>query len=74
MDLYEITDVYIKYLQQFDKRVLSNHFVKHNRKYLGLGIELSGHMYYIPLSSPDSMDFTHYELSDGKFNTSVYLH
>lgn len=57
MDLYEITDDYIKYLQQFDKRVLSNHFVKHNRKYLGLGIELSGHMYYIPLSSPDSMDF-----------------
>ena len=39
MDLYEVSDSYIKYLQKFDKRVLSNHFVKHNRKYLGLGIE-----------------------------------
>ncbi len=57
MDLYEVSDSYIKYLQKFDKRVLSNHFVKHNRKYLGLGIELNGHTYYLPLSSPDLMDY-----------------
>lgn len=57
MDLYEVTDKYIQYLQKSDEKVLDNHFVKQNRKYIGLGIELNKCIYYLPLSSPDPMDY-----------------
>lgn len=57
MRLYNTTDSYIKYLQQFDNKVLSNHQKTHNRPYIGLGLSLNNHFYFIPLSSPDNMDF-----------------
>ena len=57
MDFYHISDTYITYLKQFDNKVLDNHFVTHNRKYLGLGVILNGRQYYLPLSHPDPTDF-----------------
>ena len=66
MKLYHISDLYINYLRQFDNKVLENHFVKHDRKYLGLGFVLNGRQYYIPLSHPDPTDFV-----NGKPRNSV---
>ena len=57
MDLYEVSDDYIKYLKKYDKRVLDNHFIAHNRKYIGIKIILNNKNYYLPLSHPDKTDF-----------------
>jgi len=57
MKLYSISEQYIKYLQKTDPRVLANHAVKHTRKYLGLKLILNGSNYFLPLSSPDKMDY-----------------
>lgn len=37
--------------------MLDNHLVRHNRKYLGLGLTLNEREYFLPLSSPDPADF-----------------
>ena len=66
MKLYEISDDYIKYLKQVDGKVLDNHFVHHNRKYLGLGVVIENKQYYIPLSHPDPSDYV-----NGKVRASV---
>lgn len=60
MKLYSISENYITYLQKTDSRVLSNHAVKHTRKYLGLKLELNGFKYFLPLSSPDRADYDRY--------------
>ena len=66
MKLYEISDDYIKYLKKIDGKVLDNHFVHHNRKYLGLGVAIDSKQYYIPLSHPDPTDYV-----NGKVRPSV---
>ena len=56
--LYEISDAYISFLRtNYDSKVLDNHFVSHNRKYLGLKIDLNGYAYFLPLSHPDKGDY-----------------
>ena len=57
MKLYEVSDNYIIYLKQFDSMVLDNHFVSHNRKYLGIGLIINQQQYYLPLSHPDATDY-----------------
>ena len=67
MELYIVTENYIKYLRNIDDKVLTNHFSTHNRKYLGVGIKLNGYDYFIPLSSPDKSDY----LPNGDIRKSI---
>ena len=52
VQLYTVSEKHIKYLKKFDNKVLSNHHVKQDRKYVGIGITLNEISYFIPLSSP----------------------
>lgn len=68
MKLYAISDEYIKYLRNFDKRVYDN---KENnrimtRKYLGVVLEINNFNYYIPMSSPKKSDY-----KDNKIRKSI---
>lgn len=60
MNLYSVSERYIRHLQKTDSRVLSNHAIKHSRKYLGLKLKINGFNYFLPLSSPDKMDYDRY--------------
>lgn len=63
--LYIVSDEYINYLIQFDKRVLSNKedSRRKERKYLGIVLSINDLNYFIPLSSPKKTD---YILNNGK--------
>lgn len=55
IQLFEVDDYYIQYLQQFDNRVLNHYganYVK-SRKYLGVLININDCDYIAPLSSPN---------------------
>ena len=66
--LYEISDKYINFVRlNYDSRVLDNHFVSHNRKYIGLKIDLDNYSYFLPLSSPDRSDYS----PDGKVRKTI---
>ena len=54
MHLYSISDEYINFLRKKFPRVYSNkeNIRVHNRKYLGVVIQIDSHKYYISLSSP----------------------
>lgn len=62
--LYSVSDVYIGFLRGFIPNVYSNKDDDriHERKYLGVVLELNGYNYYIPLSSPKKTD---YQYADG---------
>lgn len=57
--LYDVSDGYINYLRQFDKRVYSNKEDGrvHGRKYLGVVFEINGYKYFVPMSSPKKSDY-----------------
>lgn len=57
IQLYIVSEKYLNYLHTIDKRVLMNHYVTHDRRYVGLGIKLNKYFYFIPLSSPDQSDY-----------------
>ncbi len=60
MQLYNVSDEYIKFLRKKFPRVYSNkeNTRVHTRKYLGVVLEIETHKYYIPLSSPkDKHDY-----------------
>lgn len=54
MKLYAVSDEYINYLRNFDKRVYDNkeEIRKATRKYLGIVLKINNLNYYIPMSSP----------------------
>lgn len=64
MKLYSISDRYIKYLRNFDKRVYDNKEETRNktRKYLGIVFKINDLNYYIPMSSPKKSDYKDNEI------------
>ena len=66
MQLYSISDRYIKYLRDSFPRVYSNKedLRIHTRKYLGVVLVIGEYKYYIPLSSPKAKH--DYVEADGK--------
>lgn len=63
LNLYSVSDEYIKYLRQFDDKIYDNKEEKriHNRKYIGIVITVNDFNYYIPMSSPKRTDYIDYE-------------
>lgn len=59
LNLYSISDRYIKYLRQFDDKIYDNkeEIRKHERKYLGVVLTVNEFNYYIPMSSPKKSDY-----------------
>ncbi|MDA8229112.1 MAG: type III toxin-antitoxin system ToxN/AbiQ family toxin [Desulfitobacterium hafniense] len=60
LKLYNISDEYIKYLLNFDRKVFSNKEEdrKKERKYLGTVLHINDLKYFVPLSSPKESDYT----------------
>ena len=60
LNLYSISDEYIKYLRRFDNRVYDNkeQIRSHTRKYLGVVLSINAFNYYIPFSSPKQTDYS----------------
>lgn len=71
LNLYSISDEYVKYLRRFDNRVYSNKEKtrKHTRKYIGTVLNINGFNYYIPLSSPKDNDY--YDKERTKIRKSI---
>ena len=63
LNLYSVSDKYIKYLRQFDDRIYDNKEEDrtHERKYVGLVLTVNEFNYYIPMSSPKKSDYIDYE-------------
>ena len=63
LNLYSISDKYIKYLMQFDKRIYDNKEDSrtYKRKYIGVVLTINGYNYYILMSSPKKSDYINYE-------------
>ena len=59
LNLYSVSDKYIKYLRQFDDRIYDNKEENriHERKYVGLVLTVNEFNYYIPMSSPKKSDY-----------------
>ena len=53
LNLYSVSDKYIKYLRQFDERIYDNKedIRTQTRKYLGIVLTVNDFNYYIPMSS-----------------------
>ena len=68
MKIYDIDKNYIKYLQKFDSFILNaeGKNYKRERKYLGVIFTINYCDYFIPLSSPDSID----DYQNGKIRAS----
>ena len=63
LNLYSISDEYIKYLRKFESKVYDNkeELRTYKRKYLGIVLTINGFNYYIPMSSPKKSDYLDYE-------------
>lgn len=63
LNLYSVSDKYIKYLRQFDNKIYDNKEENriHERKYLGIVLTLNEFNYYIPMSSPKKSDYIDFE-------------
>ena len=63
LNLYSVSDKYIKYLRQFDNKIYDNKEENriHKRKYVGVVLTIKEFNYYIPLSSPKKSDYIDYE-------------
>lgn len=68
MKLYSVSDKYIKYLRNFDKKVYDNkeEIRRVTRKYLGIVLKINELNYYIPMSSPKKSDYI-----DNKIRKSI---
>ena len=71
LNLYSISDKYVKYLRRFDNRVYDNkeEFRLHTRKYIGIVLSINSFNYYIPLSSPKETDY--YDSDKTKIRKSI---
>ena len=63
LNLYSVSDKYIKYLRQFDNKIYDNKEENrtHERKYLGIVLTVNEFNYYIPMSSPKESDYIDFE-------------
>lgn len=63
LNLYSVSDKYIKYLRQFDDKIYDNKedIRTHKRKYLGVVLTVNEFNYYIPMSSPKRSDYIDFE-------------
>ena len=63
LNLYSVSDKYIKYLRQFENKIYDNkeEIRTHKRKYLGIVLTVNGFNYYIPMSSPKKSDYLDFE-------------
>lgn len=63
LNLYSISDKYIKYLRQFDDKIYDNkeEIRNHERKYLGVVLTVNEFNYYIPMSSPKRSDYLDFD-------------
>ena len=70
LNLYSVSDKYIKYLRQFDERIYDNKedIRTQTRKYLGIVLTVNDFNYYIPMSSPKKSDYIEYD-SDRLYGT-----
>ena len=68
LNLYSVSDKYIKYLRQFDNKIYDNKEENrnHERKYLGIVLTVNEFNYYIPMSSPNEKDFKYKEVILGE--------
>lgn len=59
LNLYSVSDKYIKYLRQFDDKIYDNKEENrtHKRKYVGIVLTINEFNYYIPMSSPKKSDY-----------------
>lgn len=59
LNLYSVSDKYIKYLKQFEDKIYENkeEIRTHARKYLGVVLTMNEFNYYIPMSSPKKSDY-----------------
>lgn len=62
LNLYSVSDKYIKYLRQFDDKIYDNKEETrlYARKYLGIVLTVNENNYYIPMSSPKKSDYLDY--------------
>lgn len=63
LNLYSVSDKYLKYLRQFDDKIYDNKedIRTHERKYLGIVLTVNEFNYYIPMSSPKKSDYLDFE-------------
>lgn len=63
LNLYSISDNYIKYLRKFDDKIYDNKekIRTHERKYLGIVLTVNEFNYYIPMSSPKKSDYLDFD-------------
>lgn len=71
LNLYSVSDKYVKYLRKFDNRVYDNKegIRTHTRKYLGIVLSINSFNYYIPFSSPKDTDY--YDVDKTKIRKSI---
>ena len=75
LNLYSVSDWYIKYLRQFDNKIYDNKERTriHERKYLGIVLTVNGFNYYIPMSSPKETDYLNYDKKIIKKDTNTII-
>lgn len=63
LNLYSVSDKYIKYLRKFDDKIYDNKqdIRTHERKYLGVVLTVNEFNYYIPMSSPKKSDYIDFD-------------
>lgn len=63
LNLYSISDKYIKYLRKYEEKIYDNKEDTRSktRKYLGVVLTINDHNYYIPMSSPKKSDYIDYK-------------
>jgi protein AbiQ len=75
LNLYSVSDKYIKYLRQFEDKIYDNkeEIRTHERKYLGIVLTVNGFNYYIPMSSPKKSDYIDYEKKSIRTDTKTII-
>ena len=75
LNLYSVSDKYIKYLRQFDNKIYDNKEENrnHERKYLGIVLTVNEFNYYIPMSSPKESDYIDFEKKIIRKNTKTIM-
>lgn len=78
LNLYSISDEYIKYLRKFDNRIYDNKedIRIHKRKYIGVVVTVNEFNYYIPMSSPKKSDYINIDknIIRGDTKTIIRIH
>lgn len=75
LNLYSVSDKYIKYLRKFDDKIYDNkeEIRTHERKYLGIVLTINEFNYYIPMSSPKKSDYLDYDKKTIRKDTKTII-